>query len=64
MRSLVTESLALVSLEMYQKWGVVGFGLTRQTVAFSTKVEKEVEEDGSEWAVITLRGKWLPFKRF
>ena len=33
-------------------------------IAFSTKVEKEVEEDGSEWVVLTMRGKWLPFKRF
>jgi cyanate lyase len=27
-------------------------------ICFTTKVEKEVEEDGSTWAVITLRGKW------
>jgi len=33
-------------------------------IAFSTKVEKEVDEDGNRWAVITLRGKWLPFTRF
>ncbi|KAK5657271.1 hypothetical protein OQA88_3330 [Cercophora sp. LCS_1] len=33
-------------------------------ICFTTKVEKEVEEDGSTWAVITLRGKWLPFSRF
>jgi len=33
-------------------------------ICFSTKVEKEVEADGSTWAVITLRGKWLPFSRF
>ncbi|TGZ80585.1 putative cyanate lyase [Ascodesmis nigricans] len=33
-------------------------------IAFSTNVKKEVEDDGSEWAVITLRGKWLPYKRF
>jgi cyanate lyase len=26
-------------------------------VSFSTKVEKEVDEQG-EWAVITMRGKW------
>jgi len=26
-------------------------------VSFSTKVEKEVEEQG-EWVVITMRGKW------
>ncbi|PQE28400.1 cyanate hydratase protein [Rutstroemia sp. NJR-2017a BBW] len=32
-------------------------------ISFSTKVEKEVDEKG-EWAVITLRGKWLPFSRF
>ena len=28
-------------------------------IAFSTKVEKEVDESGVAWAVITLRGKWL-----
>ncbi|TAQ83949.1 hypothetical protein B7494_g7724 [Chlorociboria aeruginascens] len=33
-------------------------------IAFSTKVEKEVDEGGNTWAVITLRGKWLPFPRF
>jgi len=33
-------------------------------ICFSTKVEREVEEDGSVYAVITLRGKWLPFSRF
>jgi len=33
-------------------------------ICFTTKVEKEVEADGSTWAVITLRGKWLPFSRF
>jgi cyanate lyase len=27
-------------------------------IAFSTKVEKETDQDGSTWAVITLRGKW------
>jgi cyanate lyase len=27
-------------------------------IAFSTKVEKEVDESGVAWAVITLRGKW------
>ncbi|KAF8243267.1 cyanate hydratase [Wilcoxina mikolae CBS 423.85] len=27
-------------------------------IAFSTKVEKEVDEQGNQWAVITLRGKW------
>jgi cyanate lyase len=27
-------------------------------IAFSTKVEKEVDESGTAWAVITLRGKW------
>jgi len=27
-------------------------------IAFSTKVEKEVDEQGVQWAVITLRGKW------
>ncbi|KAE9373907.1 cyanate hydratase [Stipitochalara longipes BDJ] len=33
-------------------------------ISFSTKVEKEVDEAGNAWAVITLRGKWLPFTRF
>ncbi|KAI9716355.1 MAG: Cyanate hydratase [Candelaria pacifica] len=27
-------------------------------IAFSTKVEKEVDKEGNKWAVITLRGKW------
>jgi len=27
-------------------------------IAFSTKVEKETDEKGNDWAVITLRGKW------
>ncbi|KAJ5812935.1 Cyanate lyase C-terminal [Penicillium robsamsonii] len=33
-------------------------------ISFSTKVEKETDEDGNNWAIITLRGKWLPFSRF
>ncbi|KAK1754726.1 cyanate hydratase [Echria macrotheca] len=33
-------------------------------ICFSTKVEKEVDPDGSVYAKITLRGKWLPFSRF
>ncbi|KAF8474064.1 cyanate lyase C-terminal domain-containing protein [Kalaharituber pfeilii] len=38
-------------------------------IAFSTKVEKEVVKDektGEEttWAVITMRGKWLPYSKF
>ncbi|KAF2654623.1 Cyanase [Lophiostoma macrostomum CBS 122681] len=32
-------------------------------ISFSTKVEKETDDKG-EWAVITLRGKWLPYSRF
>ncbi|KAH7092010.1 cyanate lyase C-terminal domain-containing protein [Paraphoma chrysanthemicola] len=32
-------------------------------ISFSTKVEKETDEKG-EWAVITWRGKWLPYSRF
>ncbi|KAF2822028.1 Cyanase [Ophiobolus disseminans] len=32
-------------------------------ISFSTKIEKETDEKG-EWAVITLRGKWLPYSRF
>lgn len=27
-------------------------------ISFSTKVEKETDEQGNNWAVITLRGKW------
>ena len=27
-------------------------------IAFTTKVDKEVDAQGAEWAVITLRGKW------
>ncbi|KAI9745678.1 MAG: Cyanate hydratase [Claussenomyces sp. TS43310] len=27
-------------------------------IAFSTKVEKETDDQGNNWAVITLRGKW------
>ncbi|KAL0636925.1 Cyanate hydratase [Maublancomyces gigas] len=33
-------------------------------IAFSTKVEKETDDKGVEWAIITLRGKWLPYSRF
>ncbi|KAI9785350.1 MAG: Cyanate hydratase [Geoglossum umbratile] len=27
-------------------------------IAFTTKVDKELDEQGNAWAVITLRGKW------
>lgn len=27
-------------------------------ICFSTKVEKEVDDDGAQWVVITWRGKW------
>lgn len=27
-------------------------------ICFSTKVEKEVDDDGAAWVVITWRGKW------
>jgi len=27
-------------------------------ICFSTKVDKEVDEAGSPWVVITMRGKW------
>lgn len=27
-------------------------------ISFSTKVEKETDDQGNNWAVITLRGKW------
>lgn len=33
-------------------------------IAFSTKVEKEVDEQGVAWVNIKMRGKWLPFTRF
>jgi len=33
-------------------------------ISFSTKVEKETDKDGNKWAIITLRGKWLPYSRF
>ncbi|KAI1753460.1 cyanate hydratase [Xylaria castorea] len=33
-------------------------------IAFSSKVDKEVDSDGVTWVNITLRGKWLPFSRF
>ncbi|KAK4250220.1 cyanate lyase C-terminal domain-containing protein [Corynascus novoguineensis] len=33
-------------------------------ICFSSKVEKEVDETGAPWVVITLKGKWLPFSRF
>ncbi|KFX94854.1 hypothetical protein V497_07502 [Pseudogymnoascus sp. VKM F-4516 (FW-969)] len=33
-------------------------------IAFETKVDKEVDEAGVPWAVITMKGKWLPFTRF
>ncbi|KAI1155725.1 cyanate hydratase [Nemania diffusa] len=33
-------------------------------IAFSSKVEKEVDGDGVTWVNITLRGKWLPYSRF
>ncbi|KAH7042070.1 cyanate lyase C-terminal domain-containing protein [Macrophomina phaseolina] len=32
-------------------------------ISFSTTVKKETDEKG-DWAVITLRGKWLPYSRF
>ncbi|KAJ4159933.1 uncharacterized protein LMH87_007868 [Akanthomyces muscarius] len=33
-------------------------------INFSAKVEREDEENGDSYAVITLRGKWLPYSRF
>ncbi|EDN09327.1 cyanate hydratase [Histoplasma capsulatum] len=33
-------------------------------ISFSTKVEKETDNDGNDWAVVTWRGKWLPYSRF
>jgi len=33
-------------------------------IAFSTDVRKEIDPQGNSWAVITMRGKWLPYSRF
>ncbi|KAF6824544.1 cyanate hydratase [Colletotrichum plurivorum] len=33
-------------------------------ICFNTKVEKELDDAGNPWVVITLKGKWLPFTRF
>ncbi|KAI5310436.1 Cyanate hydratase [Ascosphaera atra] len=33
-------------------------------ITFSSKVDKETDEQGNNWAVITMKGKWLPFSRF
>ncbi|GJC88199.1 cyanate hydratase [Colletotrichum liriopes] len=33
-------------------------------ICFNTSVEKETDEAGNPWVVITLKGKWLPFTRF
>ncbi|SPO03720.1 probable Cyanate hydratase [Cephalotrichum gorgonifer] len=33
-------------------------------IAFSTDVKKETDEQGNNWAIITMRGKWLPYSRF
>ncbi|XXH00669.1 hypothetical protein Hte_007019 [Hypoxylon texense] len=33
-------------------------------IAFSSKIEKEVDGDGVTWVNISLRGKWLPYTRF
>jgi len=33
-------------------------------ICFSTTVDKEVDESGAPWVVLTMRGKWLPFSRF
>jgi cyanate lyase len=33
-------------------------------ICFSTTVDKEVDDAGSPWVVITMKGKWLPFSRF
>lgn len=32
-------------------------------ICFSTKVEKEIDEAGSPWVVITLKGKWYVWYR-
>ncbi|KAK3351296.1 cyanate hydratase [Neurospora tetraspora] len=33
-------------------------------ICFHSTVDKEVDETGAAWVVITLKGKWLPFTRF
>ncbi|WYZ39007.1 hypothetical protein EsH8_III_000921 [Colletotrichum jinshuiense] len=33
-------------------------------ICFNTSVEKETDEAGNPWVIITLKGKWLPFTRF
>ncbi|KAI1406023.1 cyanate hydratase [Hypoxylon fuscum] len=33
-------------------------------IAFSSKIEKEVDNDGVAWVNISMRGKWLPYTRF
>ncbi|KAI5285539.1 Cyanate hydratase [Ascosphaera acerosa] len=33
-------------------------------IAFSTRVDRETDEQGNPWAVITMKGKWLPYTRF
>ncbi|KAI9671507.1 MAG: Cyanate hydratase [Caeruleum heppii] len=33
-------------------------------IAFSTHIDAETDQQGNKWAVITLRGKWLPYTRF
>ncbi|KAI1772885.1 cyanate hydratase [Hypoxylon cercidicola] len=33
-------------------------------IAFSSKIEKEVDKDGVAWVNISMRGKWLPYTRF
>lgn len=33
-------------------------------IAFSTHVDKEVDESGVTWVNIKMRGKWLPYTKF
>lgn len=33
-------------------------------ICFESAVEKETRQDGTDWVVITLKGKWLPFTKF
>ncbi|KYK60185.1 putative cyanate lyase [Drechmeria coniospora] len=33
-------------------------------VCFKTYITKEQDVTGATWAVITMKGKWLPFERF
>lgn len=44
-------------LETMAYASLVGDGIM-SAIAFSTKVEKEVDKDGNQWVLIQWRGKW------